>query len=142
MKYYESTANGITPMESGFPKGTVLTDNTTLTQEDSGKTYQVATDAKVITLPVITSANLGMEFTFVNTGADGNNTLTLSPNSVDGINGTIANSAADSVASGTVNKDIVNTKATANKGDYIKIKALALTEWYIVGGVGIWASEA
>jgi len=31
---------------------------------------------------------------------------------------------------------------TANKGDYVIIRAVALTQWYIVGGVGIWASEA
>ena len=81
-------------------------------------------------------------FLFRNTGADGNNIVTLSPNAADGIHGTIANAAADSVASGTVDKDFVNTKATANKGDYVILRAVALTEWYIIGGVGIWASEA
>ena len=93
-------------------------------------------------MPKIEAGNLGMTFLFRNTGADGNNIITLSPNAADGINGTIANAAADSVASGTVNKDWVNTKATANKGDYVILKAVALTAWYIVGGVGIWASEA
>ena len=102
----------------------------------------VATDALVATLPKIEAGNLGMTFLFRNTGADGNNIVTLSPNAVDGIHGTIANSSADSVASGVVDKDFVNTKATANKGDYVILRAVALTEWYIVGGVGIWASEA
>jgi len=102
----------------------------------------VATDALTITLPKIEAGNLGATFLFRNTGADGNNTITLSPNAVDGINGTIANAAADSVASGVVDKDFVNTKATANKGDYVILRAVALTEWYIIGGVGIWASEA
>jgi hypothetical protein len=54
----------------------------------------------------------------------------------------LRNAAADSVASGAVNKDIVNTKATANKGDRITLLAVAATTWYITDGVGIWASEA
>ena len=83
-----------------------------------------------------------MTYLFRNTGADGNNIITLSPNALDGINGSIANSAADSVASGVVNKNFVNTKATANNGDYVILRAVALTKWYVIGGVGIWASEA
>lgn len=109
---------------------------------DAGIDQNVATDALVITLPKIEAGNLGMTFLFRNTGADGNNIITLSPNAADGINGTIANSSADSVASGVVNKDWVNTKATANKGDYCILRAVALTQWYVIGGVGIWASES
>lgn len=109
---------------------------------DAGIDQNVATDALVITLPKIETGNLGMTFLFRNTGADGNNIITLSPNAADGVNGSIANAAADSVASGTVNKDWVNTKATANKGDYCILRAVALTQWYVIGGVGIWASEA
>mgnify|MGYP003132982739 CR=1 FL=1 len=109
---------------------------------DAGIDQNVATDALVITLPKIEAGNLGMTFLFRNTGADGNNIITLSPNSADGINGTIANSSADSVASGVVDKDWINTKATANKGDYCILRAVALTQWYIIGGVGIWASES
>lgn len=118
----------------------------TATQElDStgfGKDYNVATDALVITLPAITAENLGMEFVFRNTGADGNNIITLSPAATDGINGTIANALADSVASGVVNKDLVLTKATSNLGDFVKLRAISLTKWFIEGGVGIWVSEA
>jgi len=109
---------------------------------DAGVDQNVATDALVISLPQIHSGNIGLTFLFRNTGADGNNIITLSPHSSDGINGSIANAAADSVASGVVDKDWVNTKATANNGDYVVLRAVALTKWYIVGGVGIWASEA
>ena len=108
----------------------------------SGIQQNMGTDAKVFNLPLITVSKIGMSFTFRNIGADGNNTVTLSPNAADAIHGTIANAAADSVAGGVVDKDLVNTKATANKGDWITITAVALTEWYITGGVGIWASEA
>ena len=109
---------------------------------DAGIDQNVATDALVISLPQIHSENIGLTYLFRNTGADGNNIITLSPHSTDGFHGTIANAAADSVASGVVDKDWVNTKATANSGDYVIIRAVALTKWFIVGGVGIWASEA
>jgi hypothetical protein len=118
-----------------------ITTSTTLTEADAGKTYNIATDALVITLPLIEEDSIGMEFTFRNTGADGANIITLSPASADGIRGTIANSAADSVASGVVNKDLINTKATANNGDWVKLRAVSTTKWFIEGGVGIWASQ-
>jgi hypothetical protein len=121
---------------------TTVSASTTFTAGDSGLTVNVATDALVMTLPQITSANLGMELTFRNTGADGAAILSIAPNATDGINGSIANAAADSVASGVVNKKFNNTKSTANNGDYVTLRAQSLTKWFIVGGVGIWASEA
>ena len=124
-------------------KQTTVTTTTTFTAADAGAgTYNVATDAIVMNLPIITADTIGMEFTFRNTGADGAVLLSIDPNAVDGINGSIANAAADSVASGVVGKKLNNTKATANNGDYVTLKAVALTKWFIVGGVGIWASEA
>jgi len=124
-------------------KQTTVSATTTFTAADAGAgTYNVATDAIVMNLPIITADTIGMEFTFRNTGADGAVLLSIGPNAVDGINGSIANAAADSVASGVVGKKLNNTKATANNGDYVTLKAVALTKWFIVGGVGIWASEA
>ena len=142
--YFTSSTGELIPFENrGLGKRVVLvTDNTTLTFQDSGIEYNIATDAKTFTLPAITAGNLGMSYTFRNTGADGAVALTISPNAVDGICGTIANAAADSVASGVVDKNLVNTKATANNMDYVTITAVALTKWAITGGVGIWASEA
>lgn len=119
-----------------------ISESLSIAAGDAGVDQNVATDALVISLPQIHSGNLGLTFLFRNTGADGNNIITLSPHSTDSINGTIANASADSVASGVVDKDWVNTKATANNGDYVVLRAVALTKWYIVGGVGIWASEA
>lgn len=134
-----TTSNSVLRARS---KQETLTTTQSVYANQAGTEFNIATDAKVITLPAIDANNIGMEFTFRNTGADGNNTITLSPAAADGINGTIANAAADSVASGTANKDLVNTKATANKGDWCTIKAIAAGAWYITGGVGIWASEA
>ncbi len=119
----------------------ILTDDKTFNIGDSGKVFGIATDAKTLTLPLIDDITLGIEINIINTGADGNNIITISPNALDAVHGTIANAAADSVSGGVVNKNFVNTKATANKGDRITLVAVAETEWYITEGVGIWASE-
>lgn len=130
-----------------------ITVDTTLTAGDNGKIFGIATDALTITLPAVTSALVGTVYTFVNTGADGNNIITISPNSADAIFGNLSSSVganadattADGLvaaASGTDDKDWVNTKATANKGDRVTLAALDTTGWFIIDGVGIWASEA
>jgi len=119
-------------------KQETLTTTQDINANDSGKEFNIATDAKVMTLPAITAETIGMEFTFRNTGADGNNIITLSPAATDAVHGTIA-----AVSSGGVdNKDWINTKASANKGDFCVLKAVSLTDWYITGGDGVWASEA
>jgi hypothetical protein len=119
-----------------------ITASTTLTEANAGDDFNIATDALVINLPLIDSDNLGMELVFRNTGADGNNIITLSPASADSINGRVSTAAADSTASGVVNKDWINTKATAKRGDFVRIRAVALTKWFIEHGQGVWASEA
>lgn len=116
-----------------------VTADVTLTPEDSGTTYLVGTDALTVTLP---PTKKGVRYKFINSGADGNNIITVSPNASDAIFGTVQNAAQDNVSGGTDDKDIINTKATANKGDYIILEGDGADGWYIVGGVGIWASEA
>ena len=49
---------------------------------DSGKTFLSNTKDVVFTLPAIAVGNV---YTFINTGADGQNNLTISPNADDGI---------------------------------------------------------
>jgi len=124
----------------------VLTTTQTISEGSSTKDFSIATDALVITLPLITTDNLGLELTFRNTGADANNIITLSPASADGFNGgfpfVTGSTASMNRASGTVNKDWINTKATSKRGDWVTIKAVALTAWYVQGGQGVWASEA
>jgi len=117
---------------------TTITTSGSVDANQAGSEFNVATDALTITLPTINANNIGMEFTFRNTGADGNNIITLSPAATDAIHGTVA-----AISSGGVdNKDWINTKATANKGDWCTLKAVALTDWYLTGGDGVWASEA
>lgn len=116
-----------------------ITADITLTAGDSGKVFLIGTDALTITLP---ATSKGVEYTFINSGADANNIITISPNASDAIYGTVANAAADSVSGGVDDKDIINTKATANKGDRITLIGDGDAGWYIKEGVGIWASEA
>lgn len=145
MKIYKAQSNGdIHPIEAnGLYVPQVTTDeDLTIESVESVLSVNVDVDGGVITLPKITDDNLGMRITVRNIGEDGAYLVSVSPDEADGINGSIANAAADSVASGVVNKDLSNTKATANKGDYVVLEAVAETEWYITGGVGIWASEA
>lgn len=142
LKYSVADLNGESmAMEARGKLIEIITANKTFNVGDSGKVFGIATDALTLTLPLITAKNLGMEFTIINTAADDASIVTVSPNALDGVNGTIANAAADSVASGTVNKNWVNTKSGANKGDFCTLVAVALTEWYVVAGVGVWASE-
>ncbi len=138
----------------GLPAPQVLhVDDYTVRKEDSGKEHNIATDAKTFTLPLITADNLGMKAYFRNTGAAAAVALTIAPNALDGINGSVpasegANADATtadglvSVASGVVDKNWVNTKATANAMDWCELTAVALTKWACSGGVGVWASEA
>tara|TARA_R110002096_G_scaffold426615_1_gene636654 strand:- start:1172 stop:1591 length:420 start_codon:yes stop_codon:yes gene_type:complete len=139
MSTYYNTSNDVLRARKAQ---TTITASGAIGANQAGEELNVATDALVITLPKIETSLIGMEYTIRNTGADGNNIITLSPNAADAFHGTIANAAADAVASGAADKDFINTKATANKGDFVTIKAVALTEWYITGGVGIWASQA
>jgi len=107
-------------------------DNKTLAAQDVGKLLYVTADAKTITLPA-TAAGLG-PIVIMNGGADAGVAVNVSPNASDKIMG-------PDVA-GTDNKDQINTKATAKRGDYIQIQADGSSGWYIQKKRGIWAEEA
>jgi hypothetical protein len=98
---------------------------------DSGKTFTSSTDGVIFTLPAIA---IGYVFTFVNTGQDGTNALTISPNANDGI--LYAGSLTD-------NKDLINTKTTSKVGDFVTIASLNSTaHWTVVDAQGVFAKEA
>ena len=115
-----------------------ITVSTTLYATDSGKVFTVATDALVITLP---ACEAGLKFTFVNTGADGNNIITLSPQSTDSIWGTITLAGSVVDLGGVANKDLINTKLTSIKGDSVTLVSDG-TDWYVTASTGIWAAES
>ncbi len=116
-----------------------ITIDTTLTAGDHMKTFFVATDALVITLP---SSTAGLQFRFVNSGADGANIITISPAAADGMSGTITLAAAVVDLGGVANKDLINTKASSIKGDSATIVGDGGTGWYVTASTGIWAAEA
>ena len=124
--------------EDGIPLVETLTANTTLTAADSGKVYLIATDAITITLP---ATALGLTYTFVNTGADGNNIMTISPNASDYIAGTatLASSVVDLGV--TDDKDIINTKTSSITGDSVTIVGDGVAGYFVTSINGIWASE-
>ena len=125
-------------MPNGF--ATFIVDNnaeiktanyTVIVTTDSGKTLISTLDAIVYTLPSIA---IGNTVTFVNMADDGQAALNISPAAADGI--TYAGSSTD-------NKDLINTKATSKKGDFVTLASLdGTTAWQVVAARGIWAKEA
>ena len=102
-----------------------------ISNRDCGKTLLSNTKDVVFTLPSIAIGNV---YTFVNTGADGQNNLTISPVSIDGIL---------YLGSLTDNKDLINTQATSKVGDYVTIASLnSVVFWTVVDSQGVWAKEA
>jgi hypothetical protein len=117
----------------------ILTDDYSIVAADNGKTFMIATDAKVISLPATIA---DFEVTIINSGAAGNNIVTISPVAADGIAGTITLAASVVTRVGTVDTDLVNTKATATLGDSVKLKGTGVTgtgAWFILSSTGIWA---
>lgn len=104
-------------------------DNKTLDSEDSGKVFFVTVDAKAITLPAVE----GMTFAVVNAGAYGAVAVNVSPNANDMIEGPDL--------AGTDNKDLINTKATANRGDSVKLEYADANGWMVSALTGVWAEE-
>ena len=107
-----------------------LSDDKTLDAQDTGKLFQMDTDAKAITLPAVE----GLKFRIANVGAYGTVIVTVSPNANDLIK------AADITAAD--DKDLINTKATANRGDYIDLEYADATGWMVTAMKGTWAREA
>lgn len=97
---------------------------------DSGKTLTSTLDGIVYTLPAIA---IGNTITFVNMADDGKAALNISPNASDAI--TYAGTEVD-------DKDLINTKATAKKGDYVTLASLdGVASWQVVAARGVWAKE-
>ena len=107
--------------------------NYTLDIQDNGKVLFVDTDAVVITVPAVATP---VSCTIVNIGAFGTVAVNVSPNAVDMIH-------APDIA-GTDNKDHINTKATAQRGDLVTISTAAgdANGTAVLNQIGTWAQEA
>ena len=115
-----------------------LTASATLTADQSGRILQVATDGLTLTLP---ATKTGLVYLIQNTGADGAAGITISPNASDKIMGCFNQNGILVTLTGTDDKDVVNTKTTANKGDFFLIEADGSDGWYVRGASGIWTEE-
>lgn len=110
----------------------VLSANKTLDAQDSGKLFWIDTDATVTTLPSIADGLGGV--LLVNGGAYGTVAVNASPAALDMILGPDI--------TGADNKDLINTKATARRGDFVKLD-LGDADGYVVTAMsGTWAREA
>jgi len=107
-----------------------ISANDTMAEGDSGTVKLIDTDAVVITLPATAA---GMTLTFVNVGDNGTVGFSVSPNASDKIMGNGYTSAD--------NKDVINTKATAKKGDYIKLVGDGVNGWFVQDVRGVWDRE-
>lgn len=107
--------------------------NYTMTEADSGKTTYIDTDGVVITLPAA-GAGIFYNYRFVNVGEDGQVGFSISPNAADKIMG-IGLTSAD-------NKDLINTKATAKKGDTVEIFGDGVNGWIVSYAAGQFDREA
>jgi len=106
-----------------------ISANKTLDEQDSGKLFQIDTDAKVITLPAVA----GMAFRIANVAAFGVAIVDIAPNANDGL--------ASPDRASTDNHGIVNTKATACRGDYVDIEYGDAEGWIVTKMVGTWANK-
>ncbi|MDA8122252.1 MAG: hypothetical protein M0Z38_06775 [Deltaproteobacteria bacterium] len=109
---------------------TVSVDKT-LAAVDSGKVFFVDTDAKTVTLPAV-EGMAGIKI--VNIGAYGAVAVKVLPNALDMIEGPNI-TGADA-------KYIINTKATAKRGDYVVLEYGDPNGWVITEMRGTWAREA
>lgn len=108
-----------------------VSGNTTLDIEDNGKVLFVDTDAITITLPAVATP---VNCTIVNIGAFGTILVSVSPNASDMIH-------APDIA-GTNDKDHLNTKATARRGDLVQLRTGDADGWVVSNQKGTWAQEA
>ena len=101
----------------------------TLNKTDNGKVFFVDTDAKTMTLLTF-NALTALDVRVVNIGAFGTIAVSIDPAGGDLISG-----PADTGADGGI---MVNTKATAQRGDYVVISTGGDEGYTVVEKKGIW----
>ena len=103
----------------------------TLDIEDNGKLFWVTADAKIITMPAVATP---VNCVIANGGAYGTQAVNISPNASDKIQGPDL--------PGTDNKDLINTKATANRGDFAVMRTGDANGPVVAALRGTWATES
>ena len=107
-----------------------VTANFTTDIEDNGKLFWVTTDAVIVTLAAVATP---LNCVFANGGSYGTVAINLSPAAADKIQGPNK--------PGTDNKDYINTKATARRGDFARLGTGDANGAIVVEEHGTWAHE-
>lgn len=113
---------------AGLVAETTAVDKT-LDNADTGKVICVTVDTKTVTLPAVA----GMSFRVLNVSAYGTVGFDVAPNASDLM------IYLDS--SGTDNHGLDNTKATAQRGDFLHIEYGDATGWIVTKSKGTWADK-
>lgn len=106
-----------------------VTADKTLDNEDTGKVLFITGTDKTITLPAVAA----MAFRLVNAAAYGTSGFDVAPNASDLI--------IYKDSSGTDNHGLVNTKTTAQRGDYLDIEYGDATGWIVRKSKGTFADQ-
>jgi len=109
-----------------------LTSTKTFDAEDCGKLFWCTGDATALTLPAIAAGLSGLAI--VSGGAFGTQATTIDPAAADMILGPDI--------TGADNKDLINTKATQRRGDYVVLIAGDADGYMVIQKRGVWAREA
>lgn len=119
---------------AAYSKRETLTGTKTFDAEDCGKLFCVtaAGDGDALTLPAIADGLSGL--TILAVGGFGTTAVTIDPAAADKIHGPDITSAD--------NKDLVCTKATQRRGDFVELIAGDADGYMVVKQRGIWAREA
>jgi len=117
-----------------YTKRETLTGTKTFDAEDCGKLFAVtaAADAAALTLPAIAAGLSGLTILYV--GAYGGAAIAVDPNASDMILGPDI--------TGADNKDLILTKATARRGDFVTLIAGDADGYMVTRLRGTWAREA
>lgn len=107
-----------------------VTANFTTDIQDNGKLFWVTTDAVIITLAAVATP---LNCVFANGGSYGTVAINISPNAADRIQG-------PDIA-GNENKDLINTKATAKRGDFVRLGTGDANGAIVQELRGTWATE-
>lgn len=132
MTYYEGDNHAESPdswVVGGsicYPNMVTLTENTTLTPEDSGKVIRLNAADLVVTLP---STQEGLVYTFVVTATSSTTGASISPQAADKF---VSGAKADDA-------DLVNTQATEAIGDNVTVYGDGIDGWFIMNQRGTWA---
>lgn len=130
----EFDAHGFKDPWAHYTKRETLTGTKTFDAEDCGKLFCVtdAGDADALTFPAIAAGLSGI--TILAVGAFGTTAVTLTPDANDMFLGPDITGAND--------KDLICTKATQRRGDFVTLIAGDADGYMVTAQRGIWAREA